>query len=356
MSERYALCMLCMLNDLYVVGACVSAYCHRRFSSRRSRRIDLVVMCDERIHGRYGATLRRYFDRVVKVSLITLPLSPEYEFYDVASASKYSSWISYSLTKWKCLRMTRYAKVLFVDVDMLPRTSSFYDIFDFDTPAVHRVRTSDPCTNNAAFSFRVDIPYKEYIRNVESSYGAIYGGLCLFKPSLAMYKAYRSFVKELYPNGLHTTNMSGPDESSLYFFLLKSGIPMHSICTEYSVIPWERRHRPFLPKAKLYNFLSYVKPWVKPRFLCWPEELVWHDVFARMVDKTPELERLATSVKVDCVRSFLKMSREERRRYFHVSVGLEQVHRARDPDVLKDLEARVASAQGDYGVVNFRLP
>jgi len=106
-------------------------------------------MCDEYIFNKYYDLLKQYFDKLKILKLINYPLdakqNPENSNSNSNSDSdedlltktvrkkyyfpkeKYASWISYSTNKWRCLKLTKYEKVLFMDIDMLPSQIEFYN-------------------------------------------------------------------------------------------------------------------------------------------------------------------------------------------------------------------------------------
>ena len=303
--NKYAIVSLCMLNDIYVIGACISAYTHKKFK----KDIDLVIMCDDIIYNKYKTTLERYYDKVVKIDLIKFDISRNYKLpYD-----KYSPWIGYSTNKWQCLNFIEYDKILFLDVDILPIKKSFYDILSYNTPAFHHVLHKKECINNNKIYIPPIDSYSKLINNIDK-YGSIDGGICLLEPSKSLYTEYIDSINKLYSNGIYSTYYSGPDETSLFYFFIKKNIPLHDICIEYAVVPWDNIKS--VKNAKAYNFLSRIKPWVKPLIISWDEEKIWHKIYHQM-KKSKELKTLYKKTLLSTLKSFLDLPEKLQRKYYN---------------------------------------
>lgn len=275
-GHRDAIFMLCMLKEHYVIAACIAAHSHRHYIDQLDKRVDLVVMVDENIYNKYNITLSKYFDRVIKIDLVEYPIHQRYSF----ATGKYS-WIKYSLSKWVCLKYEEYNKILFLDVDLLPNTTSFYDLFNLTTPAFHNVHVSTDCINGASFQHNVTISYDEYITNDLDKYGSINASICLFTPSARLYDEFFKYADALYKDGMYSTTQSGPDETAMLYFYMTRDKPIYNICKDYAVIPWDEPWS-LSQIAKAYNFPSYVKPWIKPKFLSWKEEVLWRDLYNKL--------------------------------------------------------------------------
>jgi len=297
-GSKYGIFMLCMIKDHYVFGACITAYVHRQLINKTNKNIDLNIMCDDYIYKKYNKTLSKYFDKVINLTLIHYDLLNSYNF----SKSKYT-WMGYSLSKWECLKYEEYNKVLFLDIDILPINVNFYDIFDYNTPAFlnwNRNKLKN-CINNTKYRPNFNGTYDNLIRDTRTI-GSIDGGICLLEPSIKIHREYRNMSDTLFKNGIYSASHTGPDELSLYYFYLKQNIKLHDICKDYATIPWEDN----INNVKGYNFLSWVKPWKKPLFLNWNEEMVWRAIYNRMpkYGKIKSLQKKVTSDYIDEYKSF----------------------------------------------------
>jgi hypothetical protein len=278
-----AIVMLCMLKYHYVLGACISAYTHRSFIHNDD--VELVIMCDDIIYNKYKDLLQHYFDKVIKIDLIEFPRALSYNYKFVSETGKYD-WITKSLSKWQCLSLTDYDKILFIDIDIIPIRKNFYNILNLNAPTVSVYYRLD--INSTIYKdmdtvkqyyerdniFNRFNTYKEYIDNSSHLY-SIDGGLVLLKPDMNLYNKYIKFINKTYKNGIYSMMLSGPDETSLFYFLIKEEkYPLVLIDSKYSIIPWEN-DKNIIKEAYAYNFLSNVKPWLKTKITSWPEELIW---------------------------------------------------------------------------------
>lgn len=312
-SKKYAIVMFCILKDHYVLGACIAAYLHKLFIKKTNKDIDLVIMCDDYIYKKYKSILSNYFDRVIQIKLRHFELSEKYEF----AKHKYSSWIGYSMNKWQCLNLTEYEKILFLDIDILPSSIKLYDLFSFNTPAIHIHHLS----NHLCFNSRLvpkptekKLSYDEYIKNLYQ-YGSLDGGILLLKPNSDMYNKYVKMTDELFKDGAYGHNITAIDETSLFYFFLANDIPIYDICVDYAVIPWDDSK--YVQYAKSYNFLSFVKPWTKPKIISWKEEMIWRYIYDKM-PKKDKLEKLFEKVITDSIDIYKSYDERQKSRYYNL--------------------------------------
>ena len=274
--SKYAIVFLCMLKEHYVVGACITAYIHKCFIKQLSMNIKLIIMCDDNIYDKYNHLLKLYFDSVVRLKLEYFPISHKYNF----AKEKYISWVSYATNKWQCLKYDAFDKILFLDIDMLPANPDFYNIFQFNTPAVFRVKPNqkDSTACNTLFNPDTGTSYADYVNNKFNFCGSMDGGIVLLTPSKKLYKQYKKFTHDIYKNGIYSRRETFPDEMSLFYFLSKQvGNAIYTICRKYSVIPWDFPDEAH--GALLYNYNGFYKPWLKGFSLQWDDEKIWHYIY-----------------------------------------------------------------------------
>jgi hypothetical protein len=315
-NEVNAIFMLCFKTDHYVLAACMAAFVHRRFikklKSSNIGKIDLVIMCDSYIYETYGSLLSEYFDRVLLIQMRYYAPKVSYTY----AKEKYSIWIGLVLNKYQALKYVEYDKILFTDVDVLPCNIKLYDIFQFNTPAV-LMRGTDitKVINNTQWIPTQQIPtgYDAYLKEY-SNFGSMDGGFFLMSPNLELYNKYEQWTNQLYKSGIYSTGYSAPEETSMFYFMISSGIPVYNIATDYVVVPWDAPE--FIPKAKSYNFLSFIKPWTKPRFLCWHEELLWHTIY-KSLPENKELRRIHNTAIFESINIYLAFNPDRRRKYYN---------------------------------------
>lgn len=312
-SDQNAIIFLCMLNEHYVIASCVSAWVHRYLIEKSKRNIKLIIMCDTTIYAKWRNTLIKYFDEVVKIDLLEYKLAKQYEY----AKHKYN-WLQYSINKWQCLKFEQYDKVLFCDVDILPVDTKFYEIFDMSAPAFNCNMPIPTYTKQSTMRFKMthgNMTFQLYIGDGYKYVGSIDGGLCLLKPSKKLYDEYVKFTRNVFSAGMYATYKSGPDETSLYYFylcVLKSEISVIDYAT--CIVPWDVDIYT-CKNALSYNFLSFVKPWLKYREFQWIEETLWSDLIIKM-GMPDELRNLVQFQQSIQHKKYLQMAPREQRKYY----------------------------------------
>lgn len=265
----YAIVNLIFENQSYLPGALCQLWVHKKLMPSG---IKLVALVDEKILKSSKKILNDNYDYVFKVPLWDIPLHKNYKF----RKDKYS-WMSKSMTKWYCLQLTQFEKILFLDLDILPVSKDFYSVFNFKTPASHTM------TNNF------------------SKLEMINAGLVLLSPQEKEFEKFKHFVDRLFQQGAFSpVYRFGIDEFSLYKFYTKWTV----IPSYWCMIPW---HLPLFKdphdKVLSYNFLSEVKPWNKIPPYIYPEEYLWTVIMKKLkisnkkyID-TERLEKLKYSQK-----------------------------------------------------------
>jgi hypothetical protein len=290
-TKKNAVFMMCIINEHYIIGVCIASYCHRKIMELKGIKdtTDLVIMCDGKIYDKYHELLTQpmFFDRVIRLDMRFFPDSPKYSY----SKIKYSSWIGASLNKWQILNFDEYGKIIFTDVSVIPTNPDFYNLFDQKTPAVYirkKVlnRPEDlQCTDGRLIDYDAEDsrdpqksppPYDRYLEN-EEQYGTIHGWLAVITPNKSLYKEYVAMTDDIYKDGIYSIYKSGPDETSLFYFFLAKRINMYSICHFNAIVPWDEAS--LIDIANGYIFSAMYKPWIKPKVLSWPEEILWRDIY-----------------------------------------------------------------------------
>jgi hypothetical protein len=322
---KYAITMLCMIKDHYVVGACINAFVNKSIMFYNNiQNIDLIIMCDDYIFNKYENLLLKYFDKVVKINLLKYESKSNQQI--TKSWNKKYNWISYSINKWQCLNFIEYDKILFLDIDILPMVSKFYNIFNINTPGLHIISDfikMNKCINNdKVYDILNDVDsYNEYITrsNNKIKHYSLDGGFVLLTPSIEEYKNYLKFIENINDNGIYASKISGIDETSLFYYLTKyTKKIIYKICNKYAIIPWSESNRIFdkNTKAYAYNFLSYIKPWKKTKFLAWKEEQIWRDIYKKMT-KTNDLKKLYKRTLKDGINEYIKYDNNQQKHYYN---------------------------------------
>jgi len=124
---RGAWVALVMRGDAYVPGALVTAQSLRRVRTRHA----LVCMVTADVTDGAREDLGRLYDCVVEVPYLR---GQGGELGTLRQTELYGAWIAVSFTKWNCLGLTDWTKVVFVDADVLFLVNCD-DLFDLPPPA-----------------------------------------------------------------------------------------------------------------------------------------------------------------------------------------------------------------------------
>lgn len=308
-TKKYAIFFLCYHNDFYVMGLLCALYCHRYLISKNSiykNSIDLVVMCDDTIY-KYSDQIKSYCDRIILLNMTEL--NGHHKIYE---SNKYNKkWMDFIVNKWHSLYFDEYDKILFNDIDILPQSSIIYNIFDhYPTPFVFVCRSNEHnCTElitdqeNKTQSFN---NYYDYVRHGQTFIDA---GFILLKPDKHLHNEYFNFVKTIeYKSPKSVTRKSGFDETSLFYFLnYKKNEP--NSCFKKSdqyQIPWKTDYhckvnlKENINNTMVFNYLSKIKPFIKPVPLMWPEEYIWKIIERKIITDNRFLKCLSIRNALYC--------------------------------------------------------
>lgn len=302
-KKNFAIAMLIFKNPLYIIGGCLSAWTHRKFIKENGLNIKLIVMIDKTFY-KYKEELEKYYDVVELIDIIELKLNQKYKIID-----KYSDWMKFSASKWNIFKYDEYDKILFLDTDILPINSNFYDIFNFDTPSI--MINGNNGIKNSIVNKNIFLSNIENISNNQYFYistkftHSLNGGILLIKPDKKIFYEYINFLKICEEkNGYISKYDSGIDETTLVLFLFfYKKIPVHLIPYEYIPIPWEKN--PYNKNNVVgINFLSLIKPWIKLPMIQWADENIWHIIAKKAFEKHSIITKIYTEYLIDEIYNF----------------------------------------------------
>jgi len=294
----YAICTIIFGNSSYLVGGCLSFYTHRQFIEKNNLNIKLVVLVDEHIY-KYKSILNIYFDQVIKINLDTIKLNYT-KIEDKGSLFKYSKWIKYSINKWQIFNLDNYDKVLFVDVDVLPISAKFYDVFNNITPSVlvnkiyeNNVKIDKSFFTNKKFFTDKDFNTDKFLTN------SINATMILVHPDKKIYKEYLNFVKIC--EGTNGYISSHADETSLLYFLgFYKNMDLYSISKYYASLLKEYDEE----KTVGLDYPSTIKPWERVPMLQWAEENIWHQIAKKALPKSTDLTEMYVGILLERLIAF----------------------------------------------------
>ncbi len=296
--------MLVFGNNLYISGACLSAYTHRQFINKNNLDIELVIMVDENVY-KYKKELEKYFDRVIKIDLFEVKLNNKYYVIE-----KYSKWMKYSINKWQILNIKGYEKILFLDIDILPLNERFYDVFKNRTPSFMIKGQSYNNTEIKDYYVSKDLDFniEKCYKFSEKLFKSIDASFVLLKPDEKLYNEYFDFIKKCAGDtGYISMTHSGVDETSLLiFYLFYKKITCYSISYEFAVVPWEKKYRYDKNKVMGINYVAAIKPWTLLPMFQWGEQLIWHKIAKKALEKDSIITDFYTYYLLETLKNFIK--------------------------------------------------
>jgi hypothetical protein len=302
-NKKNAIFMLIFSNPHYMVGAVIAAAVHKKILlDNLQNNIDIVCMVDDNIY-KYKDELLKYFDRVLLIDLIKMKLHNDLVIYN-----RYSKWMQYSISKWIILKYDEYDKILFCDIDLLPIDKQFYNIFNIESFGIfvtHKINNdllekndlthayANKCDNFNMIAHKSDffesndeiINYNHISPDIILKQ-SINATLLLVKPSKTLYNEYLEFIKICeYNNGYNSFHGKGVDETTMFLFLLfYKEIECKYISCEYGIIPREFNNK-YKYEIKAINYATVIKPWLKMPMLCFTDEIIWHKLITKIIDK-----------------------------------------------------------------------
>jgi FkbM family methyltransferase len=307
---RYAYVWLLMKGESYLPGVLIAAY--SVFLTRTPH--DLVCMVTKEVTMGGRRKLLTVLDRLVDVNEITFPTK---QMRTAKQAEIYSPWISSSFTKWECLRLIDYAKVLFLDADKVI-LSNLDNLFQLPAPAATfsspwakpfsgggmenpyyeagikedgQVVSLELLRQGLGIGGAMGEAIKEKKSGRENTFTLI-GTCVLLIPSIADVNRLHELVKARIPFGFAGCN-SGFDEQSLAFLYLDQKIPITFIHQRANCIPW---HPEWMEgeRPRLFHYFN-TKPWVFPRGKYLDME-AWWEVADLLREKYPDVIEIKVSV------------------------------------------------------------
>ena len=232
--QRYAYVMLCMLRDAYAPGVIAMAESIRLSESPH----DIVCMCTPDVSEQARAAIATVA-RVVAI---------EYVRYDTKRMKTqrqmelYGAWLNEAYTKWRCLELTEYTKVLFVDADMIV-VNNIDHLFTLQAPAgTFSTPWAKEYAPESCFDLRgyprehgAPVPAKTIMDTFKRGNGyTMIASMVLLEPNQAEFEGLCELVREHQPFGYN--NWSTPDEQSITIYYAGRGHTWHHIHQKYNFI------------------------------------------------------------------------------------------------------------------------
>lgn len=277
-----AIVYYCFGSDYYITGLLASLHALNKI---KPEDVKTVILVDEYIFN-FVDLISQFADRIILID------PPKLEgYYLNHSREKYRmEWVDNIINKWRCLSLTEYEMILFLDIDILPIKKKMFDLFDkyknFDIVfQFRRIKGRKVFYHSLKIKKRKYPSFKKFMNNNQDYINA---GFVLLKPSMKLYNAiYDNFEEANIKN--KKFNMSGIDETFLYFKTLELNLKFTQFSkSERPIIPWVDTD---IEKCSVLNYLSEVKPFVKSVENMWKEEYIW-DILLNELTEYPLINLL----------------------------------------------------------------
>lgn len=266
--STYAYVMVMFGGDKYLPGILVMGYTIRYCGAI----YDIVVMVTNDVSENSVREMKKMNMKVVHVNYLDYKINTK--FMSKKQIERYS-WMSKSFTKWNCLELEEYKKVLFLDCDMIV-VKNLDSVFETNTPAgvfesPYDERLLKPSGKKSGFpNFYNSIIVKpKEINNALTKKGFVTTAACvLLSPDKKDFKKLCNMLSEK-PFGFNCT--SGMDEQAIsyYYSLYKNGPKKNwiNLGPSYAFLEWkykELKVKPPIPDkdVKVIDFVGSEKPWM----------------------------------------------------------------------------------------------
>ena len=314
-KNNYAYVFLVMIGDAYVPLALTAAHSVRLTKPKA----DIVCMIthDVSVDGR--KLLKKVFDKVIEVDYL------EFETARINFEKKrkiYESWISKSYTKWRCLGLTQYKKVCFIDADMI-MVENCDEIFE------RKPKSVGLFVNPFAYGGKGKIP-KHSMKNITPNdvrktlprLSVVSAAFLVLTPDKKDLKEYIEYMKQNEPYGFPKVAMGQDEQSITYFQSIVKNRDWGQLDYQYNGILWHlnnvyRIMRDKYVHPKVIHYISDQKPHNIPRFE-WPDLDIWWQyaqdlvatgevpgsIFGKDIEKNPQRKCPFCSIAVKQIKDY----------------------------------------------------
>jgi alpha-N-acetylglucosamine transferase len=262
-TSKYAYVMLMFGGDKYLPGVLTMAY-----SIRLHNKNDVVCMVTPDVSQSAIHQMQILGIIVYKVNYL------KYKTKKMKSKRQqqlYSTWQDKAFTKWHCLTLTQYDKVLFLDADMLVVDKSD-DIFLINTPAGI---FKNPWLSSDIYDNHSIIP-QDAIKYALNNNGFVPSATCiLLEPKMAHFKKYKNMVRSMQPFGLKSVSMFDEQSIAYFYSVYAKGprVKWYKLGIEYAYM-WKYKNT----KPVIVDFFGDTKPWDLDEN-AYPDIKPWHDTW-----------------------------------------------------------------------------
>lgn len=241
--DAYAWVTLVMKGNSYIPGALAMAQSLKSINTKHK----IVCMVTNDVTD--YEDLEQVFDEVVHIDYINIDTTDKSK-----SNSRYDRWINQSATKWRCLELIKYDKVMFVDSDVV-FIKNFDYIFNFKCPAAtffNNWSDKSLCNNDK------DIPNDIILNDIKTNYGPL--ATMILLPTIKN-SNFEKWINTHFK--VHKDSKSTFDEQTIGEYLIHKGYKWH--CIDYKYNYMIGKNHLFSNKSDIPYILHYYnkKPWIE---------------------------------------------------------------------------------------------
>ena len=313
--KKCAWVVLVMIGDSYIPGALVIGQSLRSLKTQH----DIVCMVTNDVSESARAQLRGTGSNPVYDLVQEVPYIEHLTFTYTAKKQieLYGGWSSRSYTKWNCLNLHQYDRVILLDADMVV-LANIDSLFDLKVPAA--------CFSNpwaAPWQRRSGTPVNPYVKpgckigqeiHCDPRHGSViravdvnkslktggfvgWGAVVLLEPTKARYAAFLKFLDEKKVFGLDLKSISSSDEMAIAQFYSRES-DWTNIHQRFLAIPWKENW--VSRDVHVYHYHGR-KPWDMD-LSEWPDLADWWKVAEQLIKIHPNLQELFHPTITDVAR------------------------------------------------------
>lgn len=290
-KNAYVMCMF--KSDGYLPGVFVMVESIRKNTEKK---YDIVCMVTNDVSDMAKRMMLAFNIKVLVVDYIETT-----DFNRPCLLKRYPS-IHKFFTKWNCLRLTQYNKILFLDIDMVV-VGNIDPIFKINTPATRLILNDNIYKSGEkqliAKMITPDLVDGDSVpslitKEVLFEYGgSIDGGCMLLTPNIDDFKNYIVYLKTFDPESKHydLKAIPGDDELTLLHFYYKKGTLWNFLDIQWSFIQYHYGDLPYAialqdnNSIKILNFIGIYKPWDYNLQTLYPDTSEWYKYWNGVVLK-----------------------------------------------------------------------
>jgi len=222
-ASAYAYVFSVFKDSSYLLGALAAAFSIKQTNSPN----DVVLMITD-IPENMIDLAKPVFDRIYSVPYLQIDAKP---LRTEKQRERYSSWMNVACTKWNCLALVDYKKIMFVDADKIV-LANVDSLFKLQTPAgcFSSPQARGYCKNGGMYNPYLklrggdQVKYSMISDGLDGSNGAsftVIGTMLIMAPSADHYREFKSMLG-LYsknkPFGYGNCNSSIDEQAIVHFY------------------------------------------------------------------------------------------------------------------------------------------